>query len=224
MNANASVLLRYECTNAKFVLQFFWKNNTILWLGSIWWKMRDNFGPFQPLRSGQALIPVSLCQVLFGCQFLSASHGTDDFRTAGGKPVCPLEVGSRRTSHTSSSSWLIKVFSCSSQYHFRFHADVSHPSGFDLYYLHHTVHCTCCDCGESAECPSPFSGLWVASILPNASQSFDGGWSAKPQSTSSRWQLSLWWLWSLHSVNNTWPGPAAHSNWGYIPGNTLMNN
>ena len=30
-----------------------------------------SFGTFQPLKSAQPLIPVSFCQVLLGCQFLS---------------------------------------------------------------------------------------------------------------------------------------------------------
>ena len=153
-------------------------------------------------------------------------------RTAGAQPACSLQVGPRERSYLTlllahSDLQLFPLPSPSPlpsllQPHAAAHATLITP--IKLWFTVFTPS-SCPHCGkrESEECPSP--------PCPQCSQHAakcepisGGGWSAKPQSTSTRWQPSLWWLWSRRSVNNTWPGPAAHSNWGYIPGNTLMNN
>lgn len=195
--------------------------------------MIDNvltFGTFHLLVTDQPLIPVSFCQVWRGCQFLSlplcsVRWGLQDCRCTA---CLPTTGGPQREwAHISPSSWLIKTFSCSSpssllQPHTAAHTTLITP--IKLWFTVFTPS-SCPHCGyrESEEWPSP--------PCPQCSQHpakcepiGGGGWSAKPQSASSRWQPSLWWLGSQRSVNNTWPGPAAHSNWGYIPGNTLMNN
>lgn len=75
------------------------------------------FGTFQPLKSDQPLIPVSFCQVLLGCQFLSPPPLC--VLRASGLQVHSLSAHYRwaqereLTSHPP-SSWLIKTFSCSS--------------------------------------------------------------------------------------------------------------
>lgn len=190
-----------------------------------------SFGTFQPLKSDQPLIPVSFCQVLLGCQFLSLPPLLCMMRAPG------LQVHSlsahyrwaqeRESSHLTLLSSLkpsaVSPLSSSSSSLLQ-PARTTLITPIKLWFTVFTPS-SCPHCGyrESEECPSP--------PCPQCSQHPDkcepisgGGWSAKPQSTSSRWQPSLWWLWSQRSVNNTWPSPAAHSNWGYIPGNTLMNN
>lgn len=130
-------------------------------------------------------------------------------------PICPAWLGSLKPSAAHPS--LLHPPSTSACSHRADHTNQALI--YSIYTILISLHC---DYRECEKCPSP------ACPHPAKCEPINGGGggvrSAKPQSTSSRWQPSLRWLWSQCRVNNTWPGPAAHSNWGYVPGNTLMNN
>lgn len=135
------------------------------------------FGTFQSNSHRTSLS--SLCPSVKCCWVASSPTAllAEGSRTAGAQPVCPLQVGprERERAHVSPFSGLIKVFSCSSPYFFLsppfslvLTPHRSHPSSFDLQYLHHP--------------PSPLWlwGIWgmplplahgASSILLNVSQS-----------------------------------------------------
>lgn len=121
-------------------------------------------------------------------------------RTAGAQPVCPLQVGPRERAHVSPFSGLIKVFSCSSPYFFLsppfslvLTPHRSHPSSFDLQYLHHPP-VPIVATGNLRNAPPPPRCPRCIEHPAKCEPISGGGWSAKPQSTSCRWQPSLRWL------------------------------
>lgn len=140
--------------------------------------MTDNvltFGTFHLLVSEQPLIPVSFCQVWWGCQFLSlplcsVHWGLQDCRCTA---CLPTTGGPKRErAHISPSSWLIKTFSCSSPSSSLIRLLTprwSHQSSFDLQYLHHPP-VPIVATGNLRNGP-PLPALSTASILLNVSQS-----------------------------------------------------
>ncbi len=138
-----------------------------------------SFGTFQPLKSNQPLIPVSFCQVLLGCQFLSPPllcvlralglqvHSLSaHYRWAQERELTSHPpLGSLKPSAVPlpppppPSFSLIRLLT----------PRWSHQSSFDLQYLHHPpvpVVAT----GNLRNAP-PLPALGAASILLNVSQS-----------------------------------------------------
>lgn len=106
----------------------------------------------------------------------------------------------RERAHVSPFSGLIKVFSCSSPYFFLsppfslvLTPHRSHPSSFDLQYLHHPP-VPIVAMGNLRNAPPPPRCPRCIEHPAKCEPISGGGWSAKPQSTSCRWQPSLRWL------------------------------
>lgn len=160
------------------------------------------FGTFQS-NSHQTSLS-SLCPSVKCCWVASSPTAllAEGSRTAGAQPVCPLQVGprERERAHVSPFSGLIKVFSCSSPYFFLsppfslvLTPHRSHPSSFDLQYLHHPP-VPIVAMGNLRNAPPPPRCPRCIEHPAKCEPISGGGWSAKPQSTSCRWQPSLRWL------------------------------
>lgn len=133
------------------------------------------------------------------------------------KACLPTTGGPGKAALISSPPWLIKAFSCSSTSTFRCSYCIDHSQALIYSFIAAQLHSL-----TTQWMPLSFPAPPGASILPNVHQSVAVGGAPGHKVLLPVGRLPCGG--SDHSVNNTWPGPAAHSDRGYIPGSTLMNN